>query len=82
MNIRVRVTGFEAVCRMVETGAGVGIVPAVAAARYRRSMQIDAVKLKDPWAKRRLAICVRQLNALPIGAKRLVEHLRLAAGRW
>jgi DNA-binding transcriptional LysR family regulator len=82
LNIRVRVTGFEAVCRMVETGAGVGIVPAVAAARYRRSMQIDAVKLKDPWAKRRLAICVRQLNALPIGAKRLVEHLRLAAGRW
>jgi DNA-binding transcriptional LysR family regulator len=79
LKIRVRVTGFEAVCRMVEMGAGVGIVPAISAARCRRSMQIDVVKLKDPWAKRRLAICVRRLSALPVGARRLVQHLRLVA---
>lgn len=81
LNTRVRVTGFEAVCRMVETGAGVGIVPAISAARCRRRMQIDVVKLKDPWAKRRLAICVCRFSALPVGARRLVEHLRLAAAR-
>src|SRR5262249_33717377 len=79
LNIRARVTGFEAVCRMVETGAGIGIVPAIAAARYRRSMRIEVVKLSDPWAKRRLAVCYGRLSTLPLGAQRLVAHLRSAA---
>lgn len=79
LNIRARVTSFDAVCRMVETGAGVGIVPEVTARRCRRSMKIDAVRLSDQWAKRRLAICVRRLSSLPAGARRLVEHLRQAA---
>jgi DNA-binding transcriptional LysR family regulator len=81
LNIRARVTGFEAVCRMVENGAGVGIVPEASARRCRRSMSIHVVRLSDPWAKRRLAICVRRLSALSAGARRLVEHLRLAAPR-
>jgi DNA-binding transcriptional LysR family regulator len=79
LNIRARVTSFDAVCGMVETGAGVGIVPEVTARRCRRSMKIDTVRLSDQWAKRRLAICVRRLSSLPAGAQRLVEHLRKAA---
>jgi DNA-binding transcriptional LysR family regulator len=79
LNIRARATSFDAVCRMVETGAGVGIVPKVTARRCRRGMKVDIVRLSDPWAKRRLAICVRQLSGLPAGAQRLVEHLRQAA---
>jgi hypothetical protein len=79
LNIRARVTSFDAVYRMVETGAGVGIVPTVTAGRCRRGMKVDIVRLSDPWAKRRLAICVRQLSGLPAGAQRLVEHLRQAA---
>ena len=79
LNIRARVKSFDAVCRMVETGAGVGIVPEVTARRCRRNMKIDAVRLSDQWAKRRLAICVRRLSSLPAGAQRLVEHMRQAA---
>jgi DNA-binding transcriptional LysR family regulator len=79
LNIRARVTSFDAVCRMVETGAGIGIVPEVTARRCRRSMKINAVRLSDQWAKRRLAICVRRLSSLPTGAQRLIEHLRQAA---
>lgn len=81
LTIRARVTGFDAVCGMVEVGAGIAIVPALAARRCRRTMKIDVVKLTDPWARRKLAICVRQLASLPIGARRLVEHLRAAADR-
>ena len=79
LNIRARVTSFGAVCGMVEVGAGVGIVPEVTAKRCRRSMRVDATRLRDPWAKRHLAICVRSLSSLPTGAQRLVEHLRQAA---
>jgi DNA-binding transcriptional LysR family regulator len=79
MNIRARVTSFDAMCRMVETGAGIGIVPETTARRCRRSMKVGLVRLSDPWAKRRLAICVRELSSLPAGAQRLVAHLRQAA---
>lgn len=76
LKLRARVNDFDAVCRMVEAGAGIGIVPAVSTARCRRSMNIETVKLDEPWAVRQLVICVRQLSALPIVA-RLVEHLKL-----
>jgi DNA-binding transcriptional LysR family regulator len=79
MKVRARVTGFDAVCRMVEAGAGIGIVPEASAARCRPSMRIESVRLSDPWASRRLAICARDLRSLPAGALRLVAHLREAA---
>ena len=33
LNVRVRVRGFDALCRMVERGVGLGIVPETAARR-------------------------------------------------
>ena len=78
LKMRARVTGFDAVCCMVETGAGIGIVPKTSATRCRRTMNIEVVTLSDPWAIRRLAICARRVSALPIGAQRLVGHLRQA----
>jgi DNA-binding transcriptional LysR family regulator len=76
MKVRARVTGFDAICAMVEAGAGIGIVPETSAVRCRRSMKINVVKLEEQWACRRLAICVRDLRTLPPGAQRLVDHLR------
>lgn len=76
LRLRVRLRGFEAVCRMVERGVGLGVVPETAARRCRRSMAIRAVRLTDPWALRNLTICVRRFDALPVHARRLVEHLK------
>jgi DNA-binding transcriptional LysR family regulator len=76
LKLRVRVRGFDAVCRMVERGVGIGIVPETAARRCRRAMAISLVPLSDPWAVRRLTLCIRRFDALPVHAQRLVEHLR------
>jgi DNA-binding transcriptional LysR family regulator len=76
LKLRVRLGGFDAVCRMVEQGVGLAVVPQTAARRCRRSMAIRAVPLSDPWALRQLVICVRRLDALPAHARRLVERLR------
>jgi len=73
MKVRARVHGFDAVCRMVETGVD---VPEASAKRSKRSMRIDTARLQDSWANRRLAICVRDLHSLPAGARQLVGHLR------
>jgi DNA-binding transcriptional LysR family regulator len=82
MKVRARVRGFDAVCRMVETGVGIAIVPEASAKRSKRSMRIDTAKLQDSWANRRLAICVRDLHSLPLGARQLVEHLRLVGTNY
>jgi hypothetical protein len=41
-------------------------------------MQLRLVRLSDPWARRRMYICVRDYEALPPIAKKLVDHLRLS----
>ena len=75
LKLRVRLVGFDAVCRMVEAGIGIAVVPDVAARRCRRIMAIQIVPLSDLWALRHLTICVRNLKSLPSHAQRLVEHL-------
>ncbi|WP_342241060.1 LysR substrate-binding domain-containing protein [Inquilinus sp. OTU3971] len=81
LTLRVRLGGFDSVCRMVEQGVGLAVVPETAARRCRRSMAIRTVPLSDPWALRRLSICVRSLDALPAHARRLVEHLAKDSSR-
>ncbi len=75
LRLRVRLPGFDAVCRVVASGIGLAVVPATAAQRCRRSMTIRVIPLTDAWARRRLTICVRSLRALPAHARALVEHL-------
>ncbi len=74
-NVRIRLGGFDAICGMVQHGAGVAIVPEAAARRWRQRRAIAVVGIRDAWAVRRLMICVRSLETLPLHARRLVEHL-------
>lgn len=73
---RVEVGSFDAVCRMIEAGVGVGVVPQRAAKRYASSMKIKLINLNDAWAERKLHVCVRDLEALPVFARDLVDMLR------
>lgn len=73
--LRVRVNSFEALGRMVEQGVGIGILPESAALRCRKSMDLVLRRLTDRWALRRLIICCRRFDDLPVHAQRLVEHL-------
>jgi DNA-binding transcriptional LysR family regulator len=79
LTFRARLKDFDAVCQMVAAGVGVAVVPEAAARRCAHTMKIAMVRLRDPWATRKLAICVRDLEALPQPARRLVEHLRREA---
>lgn len=76
IRLRVRLPGFDAVCRVVESGIGVAVVSHTAAERCRKSMAIRAVPLADPWARRRLRLCVRAERDLPVHARALLDHLR------
>lgn len=75
LNVRIRVSGFEALCRMVEADVGVGLLPASAALRLADSHRIAIVELADAWAERELKICLRSRDELPAFARELVDFL-------
>ena len=79
LRLRIQLRSFDAVCRMVESNVGIGIVPETTARRAAKTMAIATVALKDSWALRELTICVRDLDELPNYARQLVEYL-LAKG--
>lgn len=78
MHTRIRLRSFDAVCRMVEAGVGIAVMPKIAAERCARSMDLRLVQLSEPWADRRLLICVRRFDNLSAPADRLVAALRTA----
>ncbi|MGL4285127.1 MAG: LysR family transcriptional regulator [Phreatobacter sp.] len=79
LSFRIRMRTFEGVCRMVEHGVGLGIVPETAARKCQRSMAIRSIRLTEGWATRRLSLCVRGFDQLPLHARELVEHLATPA---
>jgi DNA-binding transcriptional LysR family regulator len=81
LRFRACLRDFDAICRMVAADVGIAVVPEAAARRCAQSMPITMIRIRDPWANRRLAICARSFKALPRPAKQLVEHLRGAAQR-
>ncbi|OZI74959.1 LysR family transcriptional regulator [Bordetella genomosp. 12] len=72
---RVEVGNFEAACRMIESGVGIGVIPESVALRYARVLDIAVVPLTDAWSLRQLHICVRDLDALPVFARELVQTM-------
>jgi DNA-binding transcriptional LysR family regulator len=78
---RARLNYFDAIGQMVAAGIGVAVMPEIAARRCARSMKINVIRIRDPWANRRLAICARSFRALPRPAQQLAEHLRKSTPR-
>ncbi|MBB3007631.1 MULTISPECIES: LysR family transcriptional regulator [Cupriavidus] len=72
---RVQVSNFETACRMIEANVGVGVLPETTARRHARAMSLRIVQLDDEWAERQLQICVADLDALPLFARKLVDLL-------
>jgi len=76
MHCKIRLRSFEAVCRMVASGAGVAILPETAARRSADLEALRVVALNDDWADRKLVICMRDHAALPVHVRELVAVLR------
>ncbi|MDP4022919.1 LysR substrate-binding domain-containing protein [Methylobacterium sp. NEAU 140] len=76
MRLRVQLRGFDAVCRLVEARVGLAILPESAAARAARALALAVVPLADPWARRDLTLCLRDLDGLPPFVRAFVAQLR------
>ena len=61
---------------MVARDVGIGIIPETAALRAKKTMDLRLIRLTDAWASRKLTICVRSFEELPVHARELVAHLK------
>ncbi len=75
IKLRVQLRSFDAMCRLVEAGVGVGIVPETTADSMRQLLRVTPVALSDAWAARQLLLCVQSRETLSARARRLLDHL-------
>ena len=75
LRLRVQVRSFEAVCRMVQSGLGIGVLPYLAAKTLAHSMGLIAKPLTDDWAERMMLVCIKKDRQPNPSLMHLVEFL-------
>ena len=75
LNMRIKVYSFEAMCRMVEAGVGIAILPESSAHRHQQTMGLSVIELDEPWRVRERSILVRDLQALPKVTRALINRV-------
>lgn len=75
MKLRIQANSFETLCRLVESGIGIGIIPETIARRQAQQRSIAVVDLEDAWAVRDLQIALREDIAPSIPVKALIDAL-------
>ena len=75
LKLRIQLSSFDAMCRMIGAGVGVGIVPESAARRNQDSMNLALIELLEPWSVRERYILVRENETLPAYAQSLIDAI-------
>ncbi len=73
LRLRIQVSSFDAICRMIEAGLGIGVLPE--GVLRAGNSGLHAIRLTDGWAHRSLWLGVRSKSALVPEAVKLLEHL-------
>ncbi len=78
LRLRIHVTGLDAMCRMIENGLGIGVMPGRAFDLMRAGIghRLRGLPLADGWARREIRLVARDFSTLPVAARALVAHLR------
>ena len=83
LKLRIQLSSFDAMCRMIGAGVGIGVVPESAARRNLATMKLARIELTDEWKWRERRVLVREGEALPGYAEALIvllcEHFRKPA---
>lgn len=73
--MRTQVRSFEAMCRMIEAGVGISVMPESAVKRHQHTMRLANISIADAWAMRERFILARDMQALPGCARALIDAI-------
>ena len=72
---RIKVGSLSALCRMVESGLGIGIVPKGVVKTLAMRGALQTLTLTDDWANRQLFVCAKRFDGLSVAAKQFLAQL-------
>ena len=75
LRLRVQVRGFEVVCRVVQSGLGVGLLPYQAALAMGQSMGLAVRPLAEAWATRQMLTCTKKDRPRTVALGQLLRVL-------
>lgn len=75
LRLRVELSSFDAVCRMIGAGVGIGVVPETSARRNLPVLPIVQVELSDAWRVRERYALVREGENIPAYTQALIDAL-------
>lgn len=77
LKLRIRISSFDCMCRMVSTGLGLAVLPRSVINQYVRSHKLKAVTLDEPWAQRSLLLVFKKYETASPTLKTLIDQLTL-----
>lgn len=75
LNYRNYVGTYEAACHIIAENLGVAILAEQAVRIPQAALGLRSIRLAEPWARREIVLCVRDLAGLTVAARKLFEHL-------
>lgn len=75
LKVRIQVSSFDGICRMIEAGLGIGILPLTSVRTELLGTRLIAVALTDEWADRTLFVGVSNQPQLTPEAAKLFAYL-------
>ncbi|MCK9509940.1 MAG: LysR substrate-binding domain-containing protein [Pigmentiphaga sp.] len=81
LHVSIQVRGFDVVCRFVQAGLGIGVLPSGSASLYAQSMGLKIVELTDAWAEYTLLLGTRSRDTLNAPSRLLFQSLLESAAR-
>ncbi|WP_018434280.1 LysR family transcriptional regulator [Paraburkholderia atlantica] len=75
LDVRMRVSSLDALCRMVHAGLGIAVVPEPVGLLYVNTLDVRLLPLADAWAERHLIIIFKAREQLSASAAALVSFL-------
>ncbi|MGO4302047.1 LysR family transcriptional regulator [Cupriavidus sp. RAF12] len=79
LTFRAVVSTFDAALRCVRANLGIAVLPAEIAEPVAGAFGVRIIPLSDEWARRRFAICFRNIELLSPAARLLVDYLEHTA---
>ncbi len=75
LKLRIRISSFDCMCRMVSNGLGLAVLPRSVVEPYLRSHRLKRVVLNEPWARRSLLLVLRKDEAAAPTLRTFIDHL-------
>jgi DNA-binding transcriptional LysR family regulator len=75
LKVRIQVSSFDGICRMINAGLGIGVLPLGSVHQGLLDSNLRAIPLEDPWASRTLFVGVADASRLSPEAANLYSYL-------